>query len=286
MEPNSYANISIKEPSEPQPIIPPSAPSGCGFMYCCPTSVAISWATPEDDGGAPITTYMLSLTPDGEPTTARLIQAPGQSELVEGLVHGVSVQATVNASNDGGETYGPECACPLIVPLAIPTAPPASAEAAPLEPGTASITWTAPEVAPEGNAYYSVMSKSSNPSDPSVGLATDIENLSCILSTLNPESEYSFTVEVINQVGRSPAVTTNTIIFPPPPPPVEETVVEPSDEIMTESSPTEPIDTTQFDAAPMAPPITEEEPLPEGYTEAPAEVPPEEAVTEAPQSTE
>ena len=260
-------------------MLAPSAPNGGGFMYGSPTSLYICWAAPENDGGAPITTYMVSLTPDGQPTVEHLVEAPSQSYNDNSLVHGINVQATVKASNDGGQTYGPEFVFPLIVPLAIPSAPPASAEAAPLEPGTASITWTPPEVAPEGNPYYSVMSKSSNPNDPSVGFGTDIANLSGILTGLNPQSEYSFTVEVVNQVGRSPVVTTNTIIFPPPPPPVEPAVES-----------TEPIDTTQFDALPMAPPITEEEALPEGYTEPavePAvEAPAEEAAPEAPQPTE
>ena len=252
----------------------PSAPSGCGFMYCSPTSVAVSWGIPENDGGAPITTYMLSLTPEGEPTTEHLIQAPQQAELVEGLIHGISVQAIVKASNDDGVSYGPECACPLIVPLAIPSVPPASAEAIALEPGTASISWTAPEVPPEGNAYYSVMSKSSNPSDPSVGLGTvNMEQVSCTLTGLNSQSEYSFTVEVVNQVGRSPAAVTNTIIFPLPPPPPEQ---PPSEEPPSEQPPSEGL-------PPEQPPSEEppsEQPLPE---QPPSEgLPPEQPPSEEP----
>ena len=196
----------------------PSAPNGGGFMYGPPTALYICWAVPEDDGGAPITTYKVSLTPNGQATVEHLVEAPLQCYSDNSLVHGITVQATVKASNDGGQTYGPEFVFPLIVPLAIPTSPPASAEAAALEPGTASITWTAPEIAPEGYAYYSVMSKSSNPSDHSVGLGTaDMLQVSCTLTGLNPDSEYSFTVEVVNQVGRSPAAETNTFVFSPPP---------------------------------------------------------------------
>ena len=232
-------------------------------MYGPPTALYICWAVPEDDGGAPITTYKVSLTPNGQATVEHLVEAPLQCYSDNSLVHGITVQATVKASNDGGQTYGPEFVFPLIVPLAAPSAPPASAEAVALEPGTASITWTPPEVAAEGNPYYSVISKSSNPNDPTVGFGTDFMNLSGVLTGLNPESEYSFTVEVINQVGRSPAAITNTIVFSPPAPPS-----------------VEPIDATQYDALPMAPPITEEEPLLEGYTEAPAEAPAEAPPTE------
>jgi hypothetical protein len=192
--------------------VPPSTPSGGGFMYTPFNTVYLSWIAPEDDGGAPITTYMLSLTPDEQPTNDHILQAPTQFyELA--LVYGINIQATVKASNDNGTTYGPEFVFPLIVPI-LPPSPPASAEAAALEPGTASVSWTAPEVAPEGNAHYLVLSVSSNSSDPTAGHGTmGMEEHSCVLTGLNPESEYHFTVEIINEVGRSPAAITNTIVF-------------------------------------------------------------------------
>jgi hypothetical protein len=196
--------------------VPPSAPSGGGFMYTPFNNVYLSWIAPEDDGGAPITTYMLSLTPDEQPTNDHILQGPTHFyELA--LVYGINIQVTVKASNDNGVTYGPDFVFPLIVPIHPPPSPPASAEATTLEPGTASVSWSAPEVAPEGNAHYSVLSVSSNSSDPTVGHGTmDMEQYSCVLTGLNPESEYYFTVEIVNEVGRSPAAETNTFVFSPP----------------------------------------------------------------------
>lgn len=193
--------------------VPPSAPSGGGFMYTPFNTVYLSWMAPEDDGGAPITAYMLSLTPDEQPTNDHILQPPAQFyELA--LVYGINIQATVKASNDNGVTYGPDFVFPLIVPIHPPPSSPASAEATALEPGTASVSWSAPEVAPEGNAHYSVLSVSSNSSDPTVGHGTvDMEQYSCVLTGLNPDSEYYFTVEIVNEVGRSPAAITNTIVF-------------------------------------------------------------------------
>jgi hypothetical protein len=280
----------------------PSAPAGGGFMYGGTTGGLLSWAPPTDDGGTPITTYMLSLTPDGQPTTEHQIQAPGQYYELTDLVHGIVNQATVKASNDGGNTYGPEFIFAPIVPLLPPTSPPTSAEAVLLESNAVTISWTPPETAPEGYAYYFVQSQSSNSSDPSIGFGTaDITQLSCELSGFNIRSRYSFTVQVVNNVGRSPTAVTNTIVFPPPPPPPAETIEVPVEttqvpvettqvpaettqvpaetievpaettEVPAETTevPSEPIDTSAFEAAPMAPPITTEEPLPEDYTDAP-----------------
>jgi titin len=207
----------------------PSAPANGGFMYISPTTVTLSWNAPENDGGSPITTYLLSLTSDGQPTTEQLLQAPQNSYEVDNLVHGISVQATVKASNNDGITYGPEFMFAPIVPILPPSSPPASAEASATVQGVATISWTPPETAPEGYAYYLIVSQSSNPSDPSVGFGTrDMTQLSCTLSELNPSSEYSFTVQIVNQVGRSPVTTTNTIVFTSlPPPTIEEPILIP-----------------------------------------------------------
>jgi hypothetical protein len=222
----------------------PSAPNGGGFMYGSPTTLYICWSVPEDDGGAPITTYMVCLTPDGQSTVEHLVEGSSQYYSDNSLVHGINVQASVKASNDGGQSYGPEFIFPLIVPVAappVPTFPAAVADG----PGIATISWQPPETPPEGVGYYLVTSVSSNPSDIPIGYGTaDMTELSCTLTGLNPQSEYSFTVEVVNQVGHSPAATTNTIVFPSPPtepPPAEEPPAEepPAEEPPAEEPPAE-----------------------------------------------
>ena len=259
----------------------PSAPKCGGIMYGNETTVFIIWDAPEDDGGAPVTKYLLSLTPDGQPTVNHLINTPSSSYTLDNLVHGINVNVTVKASNDGGEIYGPEFVFPVIVPLAAPTSPPRFPSAIADGPGIATISWQPPETPPEGAGYYLVMSVSSNPSDISIGYTTsDMSELSATITSLNPQSEYYFTIQIINQVGRTELVSTNTIVFPPEPAPTAAETIEPAAETIEPAA--ETIDATPFDAVPMAPPITEEESLPEGYSEAPAEVPPEEATTEAP----
>lgn len=199
--------------SEVREISAPSAPyNGAGFMYGEPSMLYISWAAPENDGGAPLTNYLLTLTPNNQEPEEHFIDVPVMS--FSKLIECTSIQATVKASNNNGTTYGPEYTFPLITYIIPPFSPPSSAEAAALEPGIASVSWTAPEVAPEGTAYYMIKTISSSPSDPILMFRTDnITQLSYTIPELNPESSYYFTVEVQNQLGTSPAAITNTIVF-------------------------------------------------------------------------
>jgi hypothetical protein len=192
----------------------PSAPAIGGAMIMGPLQVSFSWQPPTNDGGLPITTYRFTLTPEGGVATEHTIEAPNTYYQATGLVEGIALQATVKASNDNGVTYGPEFIFSPITPIVAPPAAPASASAAPVSPGLAEIVWTAAPVEPQGTAYYLVMSESSNPSDPTVGLATkDLMDTSCQLAELNPTSEYTFTVCIVNAAGRSPTVATNIIRF-------------------------------------------------------------------------
>lgn len=216
--------------SESQPevreIYAPSAPyNGAGFMYGEPSMLYISWAAPENDGGAPITNYLLVLTPNDQDVEEHVINAPLLS--YNELITCTSILATIKASNDNGATYGPEYKFPLITYVNPPFSPPSSASAAPAGTGIATVSWTAPEVAPEGNAYYVIKTNSSSPSDPALTFSTnDMTQLEYTIAELNTESSYFFTVEVQNQLGTSPATVTNTIVFPPPPPPAVETTTE------------------------------------------------------------
>lgn len=186
-------------------------------MYMSPTTVDLAWNLPPNDGETPqVTNYLLALTPDGQSTTEHIIEYPIFYYEINTLVHGVSIQATLKASNDSGATYGPEFVFPLIVPILPPTSPPTVPSAVADGPGIATISWQPPETLPEGAGYYLIMSVSSNPSDISIGYTTnDMTELSCTITTLNPQSEYYFTIEIVNQIGRTSTVSTNTIVFPP-----------------------------------------------------------------------
>ena len=205
------------EPTEVPPEAPPEAPPPIPYApmngqvtYASSSAVTILWEEPAYDGGSPITTYLLSLTSEDQPAILHVIQPPTCSYYLDNIPEGVTILATVQASNDNGVIYGPELVFPLITYIHIPPAPPASAEVVENAPGIATITWTPPAIAPEGTAYYLVASVSSNPNDPIREYRTaDMTQIECSILTLNPDSEYYFTVEIVNQVGHSPTVTTN-----------------------------------------------------------------------------
>jgi hypothetical protein len=192
----------------------PSAPTGGALVYTSASDVTISWEPPGDYGGAPITTYRLTLVPTGETPVIHLLTASTQYYQLDSIVDGTDIQATVEASNDEGATYGPEFVFPIISYIHAPTAPPVAPEAIANTPGIATISWNPPETVPNGSPYYMVLSSSSNPNDPvRVYKTEDMTQVLCTLLTLNPESEYYFTVQVVNPAGESPTAITNTIVF-------------------------------------------------------------------------
>ena len=199
-----------------QPIVfPPSAPPSGGDMIMGVLKLMFAWQAPEDNGGAPITTYFFTLTPNGGETQTFTFDANTTYYQTETLIDGISLQATVKASNDNGQTYSPEFVFNPVMPIVPPPAPPASATASVVSSGVVEITWEAASIEPYDQCcYYVVMSQSFNPSDPSVGLQTqDLTQLSCELSGLKPMSDYFFKVSIVNGAGRSEPAQTNTITF-------------------------------------------------------------------------
>jgi hypothetical protein len=196
-------------------VLPISAPKSGGAMMLGPLKVMFAWQPPEEDGGSPITTYSFSMTPQGGETQTHSLDVSTPYYEADNLTDNLPIQATVKASNDNGTSYGPEFTFDPVTPIIAPPAPPATASAAAVSPGTAQITWEAPAIPAQGTCcYYFVMSESSNPADPSIGLATqDLTQTSCELSSLNPASEYTFTVRIINSAGRSDTTRTNAISF-------------------------------------------------------------------------
>jgi titin len=195
-------------------VLPISAPKSGGTMILGPLKVMFAWLPPEEDGGSPITTYLFSMTPQGGETQTHVLDVSTPYYEADNLTDSLPIQATVKASNTNGASYGPEFTFDPVTPIIAPPAPPATASAAAVSPGTAQITWEAPAIPAQGSCYYVVMSQSSNSTDPSIGLATqDLTQTSCELSSLNPASEYTFTVCIVNGAGRSTTTQTNVIQF-------------------------------------------------------------------------
>jgi len=192
----------------------PSAPVTGATMITGSLKVTFMWQAPEQDGGAPITTYQLILTPAERSPVVVVLSGEQTTYEASELEEGIAIEASVKASNDNGVSYGPELVFSPIIPIQAPSEAPASATASIISPGVVEISWTAPAVEPLGAGYYLVTSESNNAADTIIGLGTaDLTQFTCQLAELNPSSTYTFSVVLVNGAGKSPAATTGSIQF-------------------------------------------------------------------------
>ena len=84
-------------------LVAPSAPSSATASAAGPISIAVSWAAPQWDGGAPVTGYSATAEPSGAGCSTA-----GTSCTITGLSAGASYTVTVRATNPAGT--GPDAA--------------------------------------------------------------------------------------------------------------------------------------------------------------------------------
>ena len=181
-------------------------------IFSSPTSVVFFWQPPTDPTGTPlnVTNYKFSLTD----SISQILDAITISYEAKDLVHGTVYTPYVQASYDNGATWSENAYFPPFTPYNPPADSVVSASASPVSPGVAYITWVPPSTVPDGAPYFLVNSQSSNPLDPTIGFASPgFSTTDCTISELNPNSSYTFTVQICNQVGSSPFIQTNSISF-------------------------------------------------------------------------
>ena len=85
---------------------PPSAPVQVHSLSVTGTSVTVGWSVPSDDGGAPVTSYVVSATgPDSKPAgTPATTNGSATSGTVNGLTSGVKYTISVIARNVAGDS--------------------------------------------------------------------------------------------------------------------------------------------------------------------------------------
>jgi hypothetical protein len=226
----------MEPPTESAPIVPPSIPfeHPPGVQLVAPGTksaqpaaprdgranfaggehIIYSWQAPIEQGDKPITSYVLTIAQGSDLPITHTLDVSQSFYTLYNFNKEAQVAATVKASNDNGQTFGPEFVFPTMALPKAPTHGPASVEATIVEPGHVKISWTAPAEQPEGQASYFVNSQSSNPSDPSIGfISRDLTDTFCHIRELNTSSEYTFSVGVRNNAGESPAVSTVTVKF-------------------------------------------------------------------------
>jgi Ca2+-binding RTX toxin-like protein len=87
--------------SEPE-VTPPAAPALAAVAVSGPTGVTVSWQAPQDDGGAPITGYRVTVRRNGDVVDVREAGADRTSLLITGLDPAATYRFSVAAVNDAG----------------------------------------------------------------------------------------------------------------------------------------------------------------------------------------
>ena len=184
--------------SDPSPSITlptaPAAPTGVTGTRGN-GSATLSWTAPSD-GGATITSYVVTATPGGASQSVTGSPAPAMMTFT-GLTNGTAYTFTVVARNSQGDSPASSASSP-ITPATTPTAP----QSVTALPGDTQVqvSWAAPTTT--GGAAITGYSVRLNGGTPVVTSSTA---RSLVFSHLTNGTSYSATVVALNSVGSSPA---------------------------------------------------------------------------------
>ena len=192
------------------PIINPQPRSSDGTFE-------LAWQPPLDDGGSAITGYSIGFYGDsnyaglaygdGTPANSRYlkIQAPGF------LPNGTSYWIQLTAINANGESQPAR----FRAPWQSGDKPGTPASISATRNGTSAVvTWTPPSILPNATIFwYVIRAFSDNPADPTLSVSVDGGSSECIISGLNPSSEYCYSVWAVNCPGYSPIPKTTCAVL-------------------------------------------------------------------------
>src|SRR5262249_12117322 len=162
-----------------------------------------TFTAPASDGGAAITSYTVTSSPDGKTATG-----PGSPLVVTGLTNGTSYTFTVVAHNVAGDSV-PSAVSNAVVPGTAHVAPgPPTGEGATPGNGQAWVTFT-PPVSDGGAGITSYTVTASPGGRPASGPAAPI-----VVTGLSNGTSYTFTVTATNSVGTGPVSSPSAQIEP------------------------------------------------------------------------
>jgi hypothetical protein len=169
-------------------------------------TLEFAWNTPYD-GGSPITNYRLQLN------GGAYFYTTGNYYLVSGLTNGTTYYTTIEAENEFG--WGPPASFTPFEPGSSRPNPPSTATVSVVGAGSALVSWTPPSVLPDAPIqWYPIYSQSTNPADPVISVTGDAWSQSnYVISGLNSNSQYNFSVYAVNCPGWSAPTITNNIRF-------------------------------------------------------------------------
>lgn len=162
-----------------------------------------------------ITTYKFQYTQNDISQTIDLSNENMSYELTN-LLSGINVDATIKASSDNGQTWGPEVSFSPAIPINAPPDPPESATIY-IIPNTCFIKldWKVPIEYPLGDSHYVVVAEpATDKGSKFTYISTGLYDLSYTFISLLSGAKFYFTLKTVNQVGESQLITTETIEVP------------------------------------------------------------------------
>ena len=190
----------------------PDAPSGVSVGRG-DGRVTVGWSTPAANG-APITSYIASVTGDSAATCSVEVSAESANScVIEDLVNGESVTVDVVAINDVGA--GAAFTSTAVTPAGLPGAP--SEVQGTSRPGGVRVEWTPASDNGSPVESYLVTTVGSPLRTCSVRVAVSIVD-GCTVEGLTNGVEYAFTVAAVNAVGVGAASLASEPVAPRAPP--------------------------------------------------------------------
>ena len=185
----------------------PSAPLNAAATVDHLNSTAtVTWDPPADDGGVPISEYLISSLP---PTLNYSVSSSTRSVLATGLAKGVEYRFWVTAISNSGT--GPPSAPSNAVTAFTPPGAPTGAVATPLVE-SAEVNWTAP--ADEGDAPIDSYTVTSTPSGNTA--IVDSSTTTAVVTGLTTGVSYTFEVTATSAIGTGASSTPSNAVTPLP----------------------------------------------------------------------
>ncbi len=194
--------------SQPSAIaIPLGAPGVPAISSAAPGNgqVTVSWTAPSSNGGAAITLYTVAaVTASGSvPSGTPCAWSTGPLTCsVTGLTNGMAYTVSVTAKNSVGTGPASPSSAPVI-PLTVPGAP--SNVGVQGASGQVTVSWTAPSNGGSAITGYTVTA-----SDTSKHCSTTTA-VSCVVTGLNNNTSYVFTVVASNAAGAGPGTMSSPV---------------------------------------------------------------------------
>ena len=193
-------------PSTPvTPLDVPGKPTGVTAQPGTQTAT-VSWSAPGSDGGAPITSYTVTSSPEGKTTTTA--DGTTLSATVIGLSGGKNYSFTVMATNAVGNSAESDASAAVFVPgpPSTPLPGPPGNVSGSAGSGYATVNWSAP-VANGANAITGYRITAS-PGGRAMNAAAGARSI--IFGGL-ANNTYTFSVQAVNGDGNGQAASTNAV---------------------------------------------------------------------------